>query len=129
MELLSRNSLGSQIIEESRDLWLYMADRNGTLWENVSPRASLNHGFASHAVHTLYRDVLGLHRVDPVRKKLSLRFTDSELSWCEGQVPVNSGEIFLRWTKHGEELRYQLKVPEGYSVNLDNRSRYKLSQR
>src|SRR6185295_2820569 len=56
IELLSRFGLSQQATEENRDYLLYMADRTGTLWENDSPTASCNHGFASHAVHQLYRD-------------------------------------------------------------------------
>ncbi|HSA03333.1 MAG TPA: hypothetical protein P5055_21610, partial [Candidatus Paceibacterota bacterium] len=59
LELLSRHGLARQNLEESLAYQLYMADRTGTLWENDGDYASCNHGFASHAVHVLYRDVLG----------------------------------------------------------------------
>ena len=63
-ELLSRFGNQQQILDESTAYLLYMAERTGTLWENDGAYASCNHGFASHIVHTLYRDVLGVARVD-----------------------------------------------------------------
>ncbi len=65
MELLSRDGRSQQILDESIAYLLYMAERTGTLWENVGAEASCNHGFASHIVHTLYRDVLGVYARGP----------------------------------------------------------------
>lgn len=119
-ELLSRYGLGSQITDESVDYLMYMAERTGTLWENVHDRASCNHGFASHICFTLYRDVLGIYRFDPIEKSITLRFNDVGLDWCEGAFPVLDGMIRLRWDKDGETLRYKLEHPEGYAVHIDN---------
>ncbi len=58
----------------------YMAERTGTLWENVGAYASCNHGFASHVAHTLYRDILGVQRVDSVAKRIAIRFQDLKLN-------------------------------------------------
>ena len=91
MELLSRGGLNQQILDESIAYLLYMAERTGTLWENVGDYASCNHGFASHIVHTLYRDVLGVHRVDHQARKVYLRFGDLKLDWCEGRLPQPAG--------------------------------------
>ena len=118
-ELLSRYGLGSQITDESVDYLMYMAERTGTLWENVHDRASCNHGFASHICFTLYRDVLGIYRFDPIEKSITLRFNDVGLDWCEGAFPVLDGMIRLRWDKEGETLRYKLEHPEGYLVLID----------
>lgn len=49
LELLERAGLHAQLLEETRGYFGYMAERTGTLWENVSATASCNHGFASHA--------------------------------------------------------------------------------
>jgi len=101
---------------------LYMAERTGTLWENIDTRASLDHGFASHIVNVLYRDVLGLYQVDWVKKRVQLRFTDAELNSCEGRIPVPEGAVSLRWKKQGAHLAYQLDVPAGYTVAIENKS-------
>lgn len=50
LELLSNAGLHQQLLDESVDFFLYMAKRTGTLWENKTDNASLNHGFASHVV-------------------------------------------------------------------------------
>ncbi len=122
MELLSRAGRSQQILDESAAYLLYMAERTGTLWENVGAYASCNHGFASHVVHTLYRDVLGLYRVDTVNKAVEVRFGKLELKGCRGTVPTPHGTIKLRWHKRGDRLEYRLVVPSGYRVKIDNRS-------
>lgn len=120
LELLSRYGLSQQLLDESVSYLLYMAERTGTLWENVDPSASCNHGFASHIVHTLYRDVLGLHSVDVVNKVVKLRFADLNLPWAEGEVPVSGGRVSLRWHKTGDGgLAYRVDVPAGYKVEVE----------
>ncbi len=122
LELLSRYGLCQQNLDESIAYLLYMADQTGTLWENDGAYASCNHGFASHVVHVLYRDVLGLEQVDTVNKAVRLRFADLRLDWCEGSVPVSEGRVELRWRKDGGKLRYQVTAPAGYTVQAANRS-------
>lgn len=46
--LLDENGLHSQLLDESKGYFLYMAERTGTLWEFISTEASCNHGFASY---------------------------------------------------------------------------------
>ncbi len=124
LELLSRAGLSQQILDESVGYRLYMAERTGTLWENDGAYASCNHGFASHAAcECLYRDVLGLASVDTVNKTVQVRFTDLRLDRCEGSVPTPNGEVALRWRTVGDTLRYHVRVPPGYTVRVDNRSR------
>lgn len=53
--LLDENGLYEKLIEESKDYFLYMAERTGTLWENTGDYASCNHGFASYAAPMLIR--------------------------------------------------------------------------
>jgi len=126
LEILSRYGRCRQLLDESVDYLLYMAEETGTLWENVGSYASCNHGFASHIVHTLYRDVLGLYRVDTVKRRIRLRFSDLDLNWCEGRIPTPEGPIALSWVKKGETLTYRLDTPAGYEVTVENLSSLKL---
>jgi len=121
LELLSRAGLSQQVADEAFGYWLHMADTTGTLWEHDGDYASCNHGFASHAVHVLYRDVLGVATLDPVRRELRLRFPDLRLDWCEGSLPTPEGRVELRWRADGNRLRYRLSVPAGYTVNVEDR--------
>ncbi|MBW7866447.1 MAG: hypothetical protein H3C30_18775 [Candidatus Hydrogenedentes bacterium] len=93
-----------------------MADRTGTLWENAQDNASLNHGFASHAAVTFYRDVLGLRRVDAVNRRLEVRFSDLSMPSCAGTIPVGAETISLSWRREGNRVLYRLKTPEGWKV-------------
>jgi alpha-L-rhamnosidase len=120
MELLSRAGRSGQFLRESRAYWLYMAERTGTLWENIDERASLNHGFASHVVNNLYRDILGLYRLDTVAREVDVRFTDSPLAWCEGRVPVPDGAVSLHWSRDGGTLSYRFDAPAGYRLKVVN---------
>ncbi len=123
LELLSRGGLCQQLLDESLAYQLYMVERTGTLWENDSPAASCDHGFASHGgVHVLFRDVLGVDSVDRVHKKVKLRFADQKLDRCEGSLPVPGGAIALRWHKDGKRLVYHVEIPRDYSVDVSNRS-------
>lgn len=122
LEILSRHGRARQILDESIAYLLYMADRTGTLWENVGASASCNHGFASHIVHTLYRDVLGIRRIVPPERLVVLRFPDLELAWCEGRIPLEAGPVALRWWKEDGRLLYRVEVPAGYDVRLEKGS-------
>ena len=46
--ILKREGLSAQVGKEVRGYYLKMAEQTGTLWENDSPHASCNHGFASY---------------------------------------------------------------------------------
>ncbi len=49
LELLLRHGRAKQCLDECKMLFLPMARTTGTLWENLSPDSSLNHGFAASA--------------------------------------------------------------------------------
>jgi alpha-L-rhamnosidase len=126
MELFSQAGLSRQILEESIAYLLYMADRTGTLWENTEAYASCDHGFASHIVHTLYRDVLGIRQIDRLGHRVAIQFADVPLDRCEGTLPTPDGPVQLQWRKAGDHIAYQLRVPAGYQVTIANRSGKKL---
>jgi alpha-L-rhamnosidase len=119
LELLSRVGLAQQILDESISSLLYMADRTGTLWENVETSGSCDHGFASHIVRLLYRDVLGLYEIDSVKKVVRLRFPDVRLAWCRGRVPVEGGVITLIWRKKDGKNEYHIQSPAGYTFSVE----------
>lgn len=128
MELLSRNGRSQQILDESVAYLMYMADRTGTLWENDGAYASCDHGFASHIVHTLYRDVLGIRELDRARRLVKLRFGDLQLSRCDGALPTADGVIEVRWTRSQDEIKYHIDLPTGYRAEVENLSGKRLVQ-
>ncbi len=121
-ELLSRFDNQQQILDESTAYLSYMAERTGTLWENDGAYASCNHGFASHIVHTLYRDVLGIAQVDVQQHTVQLRLPALRLDWCRGSLPTPDGLVQLRWERRGDQLSYSVQTPNGYRVDVDNGS-------
>ncbi len=122
LELLSQNNLRAQLLEESIDFFDYMALQTGTLWENISSYASCNHGFASHVVHVLYRDVLGISDVDILRKKVTLQFSDTGLDWCKGQIPLGDKLLQVNWKREGGTILYSYSGAEGFEVETVNAS-------
>ena len=122
LEILSRYGQTQRILDESIDYLLYMEERTGTLWENIDTSASCNHGFASHIVRTLYRDVLGVYSVDESKKTIRLRFSSLALPWCSGIIPLPSGKIQVRWRREGDRILCRAAVPAGYRLEADNLS-------
>ena len=122
LELLSRYDLKSQLLAESIDYFDYIAQRTGTLWENQSPHASCNHGFASHIVHILYRDVLGIKDINYLQKVITIQFSDLNLPFCNGQIPIGEDLLQLQWKREEKHIYYQLEVPGDFKVVIQNDS-------
>ena len=55
LELLVRHGRARQCLDECKSLFLPMARKTGTLWENLSPNSSLNHGFAASAAWLIHK--------------------------------------------------------------------------
>lgn len=128
LEVLSRYGRCKQFLRESVGYYQYMAERTGTLWEDMDDRSSCNHGFAGHLCHALFRDALGLATVDLLKRKVIVRFAPQDLAWCEGSLPTPGGAIRMRWTRSGRRLRYRLEVPAGYAVEVQNPGGYRLER-
>jgi len=126
MDILSRYGLRTQLMNEIQDYFYAMAQSTGTLWENMGAQASCNHGFASYIGHVLYRDVLGVSRIDYLAREITIQFTDSELMECNGAIPIDGNAIELMWNRVGNQINYRIKTPPGYRVTIDNRSSSKL---
>ena len=118
LELLSKYGLSKQILNESIATYKSMAERTGTLWESLKPKASCNHGFASHLTRVLYRDVLGVYEVLPCERKIRLRFIDSGLEWCKGTIPVGDDQLKVEWQYRNGEFDVKLRLPKGYSYEI-----------
>ena len=104
LELLSRAGLVKNILDETKEFFLYMADRTGTLWEYDRTTASCCHGFASHAAVYLVRDVLGVKSIDVAnRKAVAEPPSGLDLDWCEGTIPVSAAEsVTVKWSRGGK---------------------------
>ena len=101
LECLAREGLAGNILDETKGFFLYMAEQTGTLWEQISPTASCDHGFASHAAVYLFRDILGVKSIDVKSRKIIVEPPkDIGLDWCEGVLPVSPSEtVTVRWRR------------------------------
>lgn len=115
-ECLSNAGLSAQILDEAKGYFSFMAERTGTLWEHDAPTASCSHGFASHIAHVLYRDVLGVREIDRVNRRITLRFADVPLDWCEGEIPVDGGRLKVSWRRENGRIAPSYSAPDGWDV-------------
>ena len=101
LECLAREGLVGNILDETKGFFLYMAERTGTLWEMISPTASCDHGFASHAAVYLFRDVIGIKSIDAKNHTVAVEPPKGlDLDWAEGTLPVSPTEtVTVRWVR------------------------------
>lgn len=122
MDILSRYDRQAQLLSEIEDYFYYMAEKTGTLWENVHSQASCNHGFASYIGHLLYRDVLGISHIDYLKKEIVIRFSDIGLKHCQGSIPIGDEAVSLKWVRSDNRIRYHLEKPAHFRVKIINNS-------
>jgi len=150
LELLSRYNLRSQLLDESIDFFDYQAAQTGTLWANlgiddqfkffdylVKPNSNpwedmltsqnLNHGYTSHIVHVLYKDVLGITDIDINAKKISFRIPDIDLSFCKGAISLGDEIIEFEWNKEGETVMVKYSVPNCFEIDIQNDTKYNIN--
>ena len=123
MELLSREGRSRQIYDEIRDYLLYMADRTGTLWENLTPTASCCHGFSSIAAEYLFRDILGVRHIDYAGRCVTFRPPrDMPLDWCEGVVPLSEDAVAeISWRRSSDgSISADCKLPDDWRESMNH---------
>lgn len=118
LELLSRTGLSTQILDETKGYLYGMARRTGTLWEHDNISNSCDHGFASHAAVTLYRDILGIRSIDQLARKIVLAVNEKlPLEFCCGTIPLNRETVLgVEWRKTDEGLKVNCDTPAGWSI-------------
>lgn len=129
LELLAREGKTQELINEMKKQFLYMADMTGTLWEDIKPGTSTCHGFASHAAHVLIRDIAGVERVDLINKEVIVNFKEIDIKNCELSLPIGEKTLYLKWTKKGRIMNYQIEVPEEFDVKVFNNTSYSLKKK
>ena len=112
LDILAGKGRYSQLIKESADYFLYMANRTQTLWEHDRPTGSCNHGFASVAAEWILKAYTGFDHIDYDSKKVY--FNQPYVNGKSmGKIPLKEGGfIDFDFYKDGENI----KVPEGYKI-------------
>lgn len=62
LELLSEYHMWEKLLDEIKLYFGYMAERTGTLWENIDDKVSMNHGFSSQVAVWTYECVKAIER-------------------------------------------------------------------
>lgn len=107
LSYLAQVGRAAQAVEECREYYGYMAERTGTLWENITPNASCNHGFASFILTLVVSATTGLAAFDrnaktvtvikpscKVKSKLELRLPEGKL-----KIKAKNGKMRIRLPK------------------------------
>lgn len=121
-ELLSRYGHQRRLMDEVRSLYSPMVVRTGTLWEHVDASASCSHGFASHVVCILFRDLLGVAAVDAAAREVRIRFSGTGIASCSGEFPCGDGHARLEWEDDLHARRWRLSGERGYRSTVENRT-------
>ncbi|MDL5052963.1 hypothetical protein QQ056_05260 [Oscillatoria laete-virens NRMC-F 0139] len=118
LEILSRAGRHQLLLSEVRDYFLNMALTTGTLWEHDSLNGSTNHGFASHIAHVLFTNALGIKKVDPLTRTITITPPhDNGLRFAQGRIPLTHAPFSLLWTH--TKIQPDMQVPYGYKVVLE----------
>ncbi len=96
MEILSFTGHKDRILGEMKEYLDYMAKLTGTLWEHDNTTASCNHGFASHAVRTIFRDCLGVENVDEVNRTVKISNDFCAPENASAKIPLKEGSINIK---------------------------------
>jgi alpha-L-rhamnosidase len=118
LECLARAGLSRKILEETKDFFLYMAERTGTLWENVDIAASCNHGFASHVAVVYARDLVGLRDIDYRARTVDFAPpVDLPLESISLKIPLGDGTFLdAGWRKEDGRMVKKLVLPAGWTM-------------
>jgi alpha-L-rhamnosidase len=80
LECLINDKKYQQVIEECKGFFGYMANRTGTLWEDIRPTISCNHGFASYVVNWLVQAIFGYIGRDDQKKELYFERVQNQIN-------------------------------------------------
>ena len=117
LEILSRYNMQNKIRQEIQDYFTYMVDKTGTLWEHDTALGSCNHGFASHAAFSIYRDILGISRIDYINKVVDININPGDLKEACGKMPIENDFIEVNWEIKDNRVCLSVSVPLGYRLN------------
>lgn len=111
---LFRLGMDAEALEYVARLWAPIA-AGGTLAEHFRPDAnsSFCHGWSAAPVALLPRYVLGIRPLEPHWAAVSIDPHPGSLQWAEGTVPTPHGEIQVRWTREGGQLKVEKSLPSG----------------
>jgi hypothetical protein len=115
-------------IELLRRLWGVQVDPNsgfytGTFWEFVNTQGlpsrafdSLAHAWGAGPTQVLIESVLGVTPVDARYAVWRVKPHPGSIAWAEGQVPVGTGSLAVRWAQDAaSQFHLQVVSPAGTS--------------
>jgi hypothetical protein len=102
-EALARHGLRAQALNQIRRRFGPMLEAGATtLWEAMSPYASLCHGFSASPTWFLSRHVLGVSPATPGFGRVRISPDLADLDHAEGVVPAGAHDVVVRLTRTDE---------------------------
>ncbi|MNM93823.1 Bacterial alpha-L-rhamnosidase [compost metagenome] len=96
-EALARHGQVEEALSQIRRSFAPMVDAGATtLWEAMSPFASLCHGFSASPTYFLSRHILGVAPVKPGFEEVRVAPDLADLQFAEGLVPAGERDIHVR---------------------------------
>jgi len=118
--ILTDAGLAARALDEVKVCYLPMAERTGTLWENVNVDSgySADHGFAAQAAWVLVRNALGVVKLDRESKTIVVSpSAELPLEWAEGTIPVSPKEaVTVKWRKVNGVPVVETNLPKEWNV-------------
>lgn len=122
LNILARYGKAEAVVKDLREFFYNQAAATGTLWEHAHDKYSMNHGFTSQICCVLNQVVLGIKKINRMEKRIDLRFLQVPVEWCRGKVPMEEDELEIDWWKADNRLHYSVRMPDGYTIRIENLS-------
>ena len=104
-----------ELLKDSKELFLPMAKKTGTLWEHSEAFASLNHGFASYAANIIIYSLIGIKEINEYNKNIVLKKRALPCDF-EIKLPLFSGSIVFK--SHNNTL--DVDMPNDYKLLFED---------
>lgn len=127
LEALAKAGKTEKIISIIREKWGFMLDKGATTFWETFPGSTVEqfwwtrshcHAWSSAPTYFLSAKILGVFPLEPGFKKVLIRPSPTDLTFCKGKFPTPRGEIEISWENLPDSFNLYIKVPEGIKTKI-----------
>lgn len=111
LDYLFRMRRFAQVLSECKGYYLPMAEKTGTLWENMTTCASCNHGFAGYISYLVVGSATGLLSCRPAEKRVVIARPGLKVK-SKLVAAYPDGKLKLK----ARSNRIKIHLPKGYEL-------------